>query len=90
MIKLENILIILSLILLTACSSEKWDGFIYPDQNNLTQYKHIGTFLTLEECRSRAVAELNVISSIDKGDYECGLNCRVNDHGLYICKKTSH
>lgn len=58
------------------------------DKSNLWQYELIGNFKSLEACREAAMGKLRKSSSYENGDYECGLNCKLNEHGLFICKKT--
>ena len=83
-------LLISSIILLSSCSKDEWEGFVYPDKNNLTIHKNIGVFDSLENCRAEALNTLSQISSIQRGDYECGLNCQArNEHGgIKVCEKT--
>ena len=75
---------------LIGCFEEKWEGFVYPDANDLTISKNIGIFPSLEACRDAAMSSLSSISSIRTGDYECGLNCEVRKNlgGIKICEKT--
>ena len=88
-----NIKIICVLIisfLLASCGEEKWEGFVYPNKNDLTVYRNIGVYESLESCRSATWYMLSEISSIERGDYECGLNCeyRSGMGGIKICEKT--
>jgi hypothetical protein len=48
--------------------------------------------LSLENCRAAALNTLSQVSSIQKGDYECGLNCEARDElgGMKVCEKTVH
>ncbi|WP_432742028.1 hypothetical protein ABXJ76_16365 [Methylobacter sp. G7] len=64
-----------------------WQGYVYPNSNNLLIDKYVGAYKTLEECRAASVAMLDNLNSREKGDYECGLNCKPKD-GLNICDKT--
>ena len=61
----------------SGCVRETWHGFIYPDKNNLTDHRNLGTYESLEECRTSALRALKNFSSVSAGDYECGLNCRL-------------
>lgn len=79
---------------LSACSaqSEQWEGWVYPDKDNLAQSVDIGTYKSLTECRVSALELLTKLSSIDAGDYECGLNCKplfenVED-SVHVCEQT--
>ncbi len=80
----------ISLFVLTGCDDDKWEGYAYPDRSNLTVHKFVGVFATLDECRVNSISLLNQISSLQKGDYECGLNCEYKKgYGeLRICEKT--
>ena len=74
----------------SGCFKEEWEGFVYPNKNDLTEHINIGTYKSLEECRASAVRALNKISSLTAGDYECGLNCESNsDFGdIKVCEKS--
>ncbi|MEH6529572.1 MAG: hypothetical protein V7718_06490 [Porticoccus sp.] len=78
------------LVLLSGCVEEKWEGFVYPNANDLTISKNVGTFSSLEACRDAALSILSSISSVRAGDYECGLNCEARSDlgGMKVCKKT--
>lgn len=90
MLKLKLPLLMSSVILLASCSKEEWEGFVYPNKNNLTVHRNIGVYHSLESCRAAALDTLSRISSIENGDYECGLNCdnRSDIGGIKICDKT--
>jgi len=80
------IILILFLLLFSACiKKDRWQLTIYPDGSDLTTYKHLGEYPTLESCRSVATSSIT-----EKGDYECGLNCRPFKEDTFICKKTRH
>lgn len=64
--------------------TDSWTGIIYPDKSNLSNFKNIGEFKSLEECRNAALNALRKISSISQGDFECGLNCNGS-----LCDETS-
>lgn len=64
-----------------------WQGYVYPNSNNLLVDKYVGAFKTLEECRAASVAMLDHLKSRGKGDYECGLNCKPRND-LNICEET--
>jgi hypothetical protein len=66
---------------------ERWEGFVYPDKNNLANHLSIGEYSSLENCRDAARSALKDISSITSGDYECGLNCS-DGASQKICEKT--
>ena len=84
-------LIVVTVIVL-ACGNDEWHGFVYP--GGAFNSRDIGTFPSLEACRSAARAYLHQVNASGVGDYECGLNCRVQpDYAgvgtpMYICKET--
>ena len=87
---IKMVLIISSVLILSSCFSEQWEGFVYPDKNNLTVHQGVGVYESLEACRAASLELLSRISSIEKGDYECGLNCK-SENGfsvVKICEKT--
>jgi hypothetical protein len=65
-------------------STDSWTGIVYPDRSNLSNFKNIGEFKSLDECRSKSIYFLREISAQSSGDFECGLNCK----GL-TCEETS-
>ena len=74
--------------MLQGCFDEEWDGYVYPNKNDLTQHKYIGDFDNLEDCRAAALGWLNRNSSQSSGDYECGLNCEKSEYDVDVCEKT--
>jgi hypothetical protein len=74
----------------SGCFKEEWEGFVYPNRNNLSEHINIGTYKSLEECRASAVSTMNRISSMTAGDYECGLNCesRSGMSDIKVCEQT--
>lgn len=72
----------------TGCS-ERWEGFMYPDRNNLGQSVALGTFSSLDDCRARALAAIETLGHRN-ADYECGLNCSGRELGEpRICEQTA-
>lgn len=70
--------------LLAGCSSE-WTGYVYPNKHNLADSQSIGNFTSLESCRYAALQALsNLPGGRERGDYECGENCKGN-----LCERTS-
>lgn len=91
MIKLHLITtVIVFSLAVSGCFKEEWEGFIYPNKNNLSEHINIGSYTSLEECRVSAIKALNKISSVSAGDYECGLNCESKNSmdGVKVCEKT--
>ena len=85
------IIIIISLFLGSishALFHEKWDGWVYPDADNLTKYERAGFgFKSLEDCRNACVGIIRS-NNWQNADYECGYKCKFKD-GINICKETS-
>lgn len=77
-----------AVLCLLGCGQE-WTGYAYPDRNDLTEYRRVGTFQSLEECRAESLNLLRelVRSPEQRGDFECGLNCRYRN-GLNVCDRT--
>jgi len=38
-------------------SEERWEGFVYPNKNDLSIHKNIGTFDSIDDCRTAGVQE---------------------------------
>jgi hypothetical protein len=77
-------------IILTGCS-DRWQGRVYLNKQNLTNYRNIGEFSSLEECRDASLNYLRGIKALATGDYECGKNCTYNSElDEYVCEKTLH
>lgn len=62
--------------LVSGCQ-ERWDGWAYPDRNNLGDAYPLGQFSTLPDCRQAARAFLAGARTLT-GDYECGRNCKLS------------
>lgn len=79
---------LVAILALAGCSQE-WRGFVYPNRNDLSEWRAIGPFRSLEECRAASLDLLRdlVHSPERRGDYECGLNCRPT-RGLNVCDRT--
>ena len=74
---------------LTACSPDRWTGFVYPDKTHLAKHETIGDFESLDACRDAARARLGA-SYPERSDYECGWNCKPLEGvaGMQVCKTT--
>lgn len=83
-------MVVVVALVVSGCFKEEWEGFVYPNKNNLSEHINIGSYKSLEECRASALNALNKISSVSEGDYECGLNCesRSGMGGIKVCEKT--
>ena len=88
--KIFSILSLLVVLIFSGCFKEEWEGFVYPNKNDLTVHKNIGVFKTLEQCRSASFNMLSRLNASESGDYECGLNCEwgAGIGSIKICKKT--
>ena len=76
---------------LVACTpGDKWTCVVYPDRKNLADALQIGSFATLQECGIAAVKTLDRLHALERGDYECGKNCRKDSSSpsLLICEET--
>lgn len=67
-----------------------YEAFAYPDRSDLLDYRRLGTYPSLAECRTAARAYLARLGASDTGDYECGRECRPSgiDPNVWICKET--
>ena len=78
-------------LLLSGCA-DKWEGFVYPDKDNLSRHFTVGSYSTLAECSraARTALEQGRENGIALGDYECGLNCKPmsGDQTMFLCEKT--
>lgn len=80
-------------VLFTGClggesSTQEWTSLIYPDKNNIKRSKKFGVFKTLEECQKESKNELTKLGLTNRGDYQCGLNCKFHDGmKVDICEK---
>jgi len=83
------VVIVIAGVTLTACRGV-WQGFVYPDKNDLSEHIGIGNYATLEECRASAVAALRTLKATERGDYECGYSCKPSDtgSGINVCETT--
>ena len=45
--------------LVLGCFQERWEGYVYPDKQDLTQHIFVGEYSTLESCRAGALAKLH-------------------------------
>lgn len=77
-------------LLAAACERERWRGTAYPDRSSPIVYRNLGEFTNLEDCRANAQQYLRDTGAGERGDYECGKNCRLGPgiNPLYICEDT--
>lgn len=74
---------------LIGCTTDTWDGHIYPDRNDIGKFRYVGRFDSLEACRAAALSELERFHGVDAGDYECGKNCKGDPlAGNLLCEET--
>ncbi|ERP98770.1 hypothetical protein Q669_00500 [Labrenzia sp. C1B10] len=85
----QRLLLVLC-IMLTSCDQQpQWQGWVYPNRNDLTVSTNLGRFSTFEECRSAAISSLKLMSSPTRGDYECGYKCEWKaDWDINVCVET--
>ena len=92
--KLPGLLI--ATLMLGGCDRASWQGWVYPDRNDLSDDIPIGAFDTLEQCGAAARTILKRLDVRDEdgeqvvGDYECGYKCKPEGGagGLNVCEKT--
>lgn len=86
----KKLALLLTFSTLFGCSSDEWEGFVYPNARNLSTHENIGKFDSFDSCRSSALARLSSIGSANSGTFECGLNCRVESQfgTIKICEET--
>jgi len=85
------ITIIWAPILFGCNSGDTWNCVVYPDKDDLTESLQIGDFNTLQECGIAAVKTLDKLHALERGDYECGKNCRKDSTSpsFLICEETT-
>ena len=88
--KIFALLSLVVVLVLSGCFKEEWEGFVYPNKNDLTVHKNIGVYKSLESCRTAAWDMLSRLNATEGGDYECGLNCEYRDGmgSIKVCEKT--
>ena len=81
---------VLGLLSLSGCGSNSWESFVYPNRNDLTQHRSLGSFSSLEACRAAARRYLADLGALQRGDYECGKNCKDSSslRGTRVCDET--
>lgn len=77
-----------AIVFFNGCFKEEWKGWVYPDKKNLANYRFMGKFKSLSECRTSTINYINSNSLQFTADFECGLNCR-SEYGINICEETS-
>lgn len=87
---MKQLLVIVVLgLFITSCDliSERWDGYVYPNKNNLSNFISAGNgFSSFEKCQAACISIIRS-NNWQNADYECGLNCKFKD-GMNICEKT--
>ena len=61
--------------LMSCAKQDKWAAIGYPNKNDLTQFRNLGDFETLESCRAVVRAWRDGMVDSSGTDYECGKNC---------------
>ena len=86
------IFIVLFAFTLMGCDKrDTWHGVVYPGRDNLADALQIGSFDTLQECGIVAIKTLDRLHALERGDYECGKNCRKESTSpsLLNCEETT-
>lgn len=71
--------IILLFLFISSCAKDNWEAIVYDDRNDLSEYKILGVYDSLDDCRTVAVSYLYSSELESIGDYECGLNCEFRE-----------
>lgn len=84
------VLLVFAATVLFGCGADVWEGFVYPNKNDLTRHRALGAFASLEECRAAARRYLADLGALERGDYECGRNCKASSSlpGIKVCDET--
>jgi len=81
---------------LTACGESDWTGTIYPDREDLSTARTLGTFTSLGACTSAANAAIDELRAAAGGvfaigaplpGWECGAECRTDGDGDLLCRR---
>lgn len=84
------LLLLILPVMVTGCS-ERWQGVVYVNKHNTANYRTVGEFSSLEECREAARTYLTGIKAQDTGAYECWKNCTYKEAlDEYTCEKKVH
>ena len=77
--------------LLASCAKpDRWSAFAYPQATDLTDFRYLGDFESLESCRAAVQAWRLEKAEAAKTDYECGKNCEgVPTLGLPVMCETT-
>jgi hypothetical protein len=88
--KAKYLHIVIALFFSACTSSDTWHGVVYPNQKNLGDALQIGSFDTLQECGITALKVLDRLHALERGDYECGKNCRKDSFtpSFMVCEET--
>jgi hypothetical protein len=62
-------------MILSGCSDESWEGYVYPDKGDGMIRINAGTFHNLEACKEASLAMLESKDALQKGYYKCAKNC---------------
>ena len=70
------IVVVVGFIFFLLFNDEKWEGVLYPDKYNPSNYFYVGkSFKSLEECREACQKKI-YSSNYKEADYSCGLDCK--------------
>lgn len=83
--------ILIAGLFLSSCGQDEWEGYVYPNKNNLTIHISLGAFDTLDECREYAYQTMASLTRPKMATFECGLNCETDASlgGIRVCEKTT-
>ena len=74
-------------------NGDSWVGHVYPNRNDKRWDELVGTYRTLNACRAASLERIET-RGWTIADYECGLNCRREDSGVFrninVCKESLH
>jgi hypothetical protein len=74
-------------------SAAPWENvhaFYYPDRNDLTSDERQLNIGSVEACRDWVDEQASKIGdkSMTRGDYECGVGCKLQSVDMYMCRLT--
>jgi hypothetical protein len=68
---------------------QDWMGWVYPNSDDLTVSRHVGTFRSYQDCRSAAFAALDNLAAASAPTFECGRGSAFNArYGVHVCAET--
>ena len=87
--KFISCIVLIILAALYGCSDkEPWDGYVFPDKNNLLIHRYTGKYQTREACEKASMGILESLKALDRGYYECGKNCEEGSYYNRTCDES--